>query len=47
MFCRPGALVETVRFYERLTAARLDMDMDIPEGGPSPDDVGGPGPSFQ
>jgi predicted enzyme related to lactoylglutathione lyase len=33
VFCRPGELVETVRFYETLTATSLDMDMDIPEAG--------------
>ena len=26
-------LIDTVRFYEQLTQARLDMDMDIPEAG--------------
>jgi predicted enzyme related to lactoylglutathione lyase len=33
VFCQPGQLIETVRFYEQLTRARLDMDMDIPEAG--------------
>jgi predicted enzyme related to lactoylglutathione lyase len=35
VFCQPGQLIETVRFYEQLTQARLDMDMDmdIPEAG--------------
>lgn len=33
VFVGPGALVSTVRFYEQLTAARLDMDADIPEAG--------------
>jgi predicted enzyme related to lactoylglutathione lyase len=33
VFCGPGELVNTVRFYERLTQTRLDMDMDIPEAG--------------
>ena len=33
VFCEPGKLVETVRFYEALTSAALDMDMDIPESG--------------
>jgi predicted enzyme related to lactoylglutathione lyase len=33
VFCQPGQLIETVRFYERLIQARLDMDMDIPEAG--------------
>jgi predicted enzyme related to lactoylglutathione lyase len=31
VFCKPGQLIDTVRFYEQLTQARLDMDMDIPE----------------
>lgn len=33
VFCEPGQLIDTVRFYEQLTQARLDMDMDIPEAG--------------
>lgn len=33
VFCDPGELVKTVRFYEGLTRASLDMDMDIPEAG--------------
>lgn len=37
VFCRPGQLIETVRFYEQLTQEQLDMDMDmdmdIPEAG--------------
>jgi hypothetical protein len=33
VFCQPGQLIETVRFYEQLTQKRLDMDMDIPEAG--------------
>jgi hypothetical protein len=33
VFCEMGALAATVRFYEALTSARLDMDMDIPESG--------------
>jgi predicted enzyme related to lactoylglutathione lyase len=33
VFCQPGQLIETVRFYEQLTRERLDMDMDIPEAG--------------
>jgi predicted enzyme related to lactoylglutathione lyase len=33
VFCQPGQLIETVRFYEQLTQERLDMDMDIPEAG--------------
>lgn len=33
VFCRPGQLIETVRFYQGLTQERLDMDMDIPEAG--------------
>jgi predicted enzyme related to lactoylglutathione lyase len=32
VFCQPGHLIGTVRFYEQLTRERLDMDMDIPEG---------------
>jgi predicted enzyme related to lactoylglutathione lyase len=31
VFCKPAELVDTVRFYETLTGAKLDMDMDIPE----------------
>lgn len=33
VFCTPGTLLGTVRFYETLTQQDLDMDMDIPEGG--------------
>jgi predicted enzyme related to lactoylglutathione lyase len=33
VFCQPGRLLDIVRFYEQLTQARLDMDMDIPEAG--------------
>lgn len=33
VFCTPGTLLGTVRFYEMLTQQDLDMDMDIPEGG--------------
>jgi predicted enzyme related to lactoylglutathione lyase len=33
VFCKPGQLIATVRFYQQLTQARLDMDMDIPEAG--------------
>ena len=33
VFCNPGELINTVRFYETLTQTRLDMDMDIPEAG--------------
>jgi hypothetical protein len=33
VFVEPGELVSTVRFYEQLTGARLDMDADIPESG--------------
>jgi predicted enzyme related to lactoylglutathione lyase len=33
VFCEPGQLIDTVRFYEQLTQTRLDMDMDIPEAG--------------
>jgi hypothetical protein len=33
VFCKPGRLLATVRFYQQLTRARLDMDMDIPEAG--------------
>jgi hypothetical protein len=33
VFCDPGTLPEIVRFYQTLTSATLDMDMDIPEGG--------------
>jgi predicted enzyme related to lactoylglutathione lyase len=33
VFCQPGQLIETVRFYEQLTQERLDMDMDMPEAG--------------
>lgn len=33
VFCKPGQLIDTVRFYEQLTQARLNMDMDIPEAG--------------
>ena len=33
VFCKPGELLATVRFYQTLTEARLDMDMDIPEAG--------------
>ncbi len=33
VFCAPGKLAETVSFYETLTSTKLDMDMDIPEGG--------------
>lgn len=33
MFCDPGTLPGTVRFYEALTSVSLDMDMDIPESG--------------
>jgi predicted enzyme related to lactoylglutathione lyase len=33
VFCGTGTLAATVRFYEALTSARLDMDMDIPESG--------------
>jgi hypothetical protein len=33
VFCEMGTLAATVRFYEALTSARLDMDMDIPESG--------------
>ena len=33
MFCDPGTLPGTVRFYESLTSVSLDMDMDIPESG--------------
>ena len=33
VFCETGTLAATVRFYEALTSARLDMDMDIPESG--------------
>lgn len=33
VFCDPGTLVETVRFYESLTSVALDQDMDIPESG--------------
>ena len=30
VFCDPGTLPATVRFYEALTSVSLDMDMDIP-----------------
>jgi hypothetical protein len=33
VFCDMGTLRDTVRFYESLTSAVLDMDMDIPEAG--------------
>ena len=33
VFCDPGTLPGTVRFYEALTSVSLDMDMDIPESG--------------
>ena len=33
IFPEAGTLPETVRFYEVLTGARLDMDTDIPEAG--------------
>jgi predicted enzyme related to lactoylglutathione lyase len=33
VFCDPGTLPVTVRFYEALTSVSLDMDMDIPEAG--------------
>jgi predicted enzyme related to lactoylglutathione lyase len=33
VFCEMGTLPATVRFYEALMSARLDMDMDIPESG--------------
>jgi hypothetical protein len=33
VFCDTGTLPDTVRFYETLTSATLDMDMDIPEAG--------------
>jgi predicted enzyme related to lactoylglutathione lyase len=33
VFCKPGQLVATVRFYEQLTGTRLDMDADIPQAG--------------
>jgi hypothetical protein len=33
VFCQPGQLIETVRFYQELSHERLDMDMDIPEAG--------------
>ncbi|PZS21931.1 MAG: hypothetical protein DLM61_27185 [Pseudonocardiales bacterium] len=33
VFCAPGKLADTVSFYETLTSTRLDMDMEIPEGG--------------
>jgi predicted enzyme related to lactoylglutathione lyase len=33
VFVEPGELVGTVRFYEQLTGARLDMDADMPEAG--------------
>jgi len=33
VFCDTGTLPDIVRFYETLTSATLDMDMDIPEGG--------------
>lgn len=33
VFCKPGRLLATVRFYRQLTRARLDMDVDIPEAG--------------
>ena len=33
VFCDPGTLPGTVRFYEAHTSVSLDMDMDIPESG--------------
>jgi hypothetical protein len=33
VFCDPGTLPGTVRFYEALASVSLDMDMDIPESG--------------
>jgi predicted enzyme related to lactoylglutathione lyase len=33
VFCDPGELVETVRFYEQLSRTRLDMDIELPEAG--------------
>jgi hypothetical protein len=33
VFCDPGTLPGTVRFYEALTSVSLDMHMDIPESG--------------
>jgi hypothetical protein len=33
VFCDRGALLATVRFYEKLTSTSLDMDLDIPECG--------------
>ncbi len=33
MFCDPGTVARTVRFYEALTSVPLDMDMEIPEAG--------------
>jgi hypothetical protein len=33
VFCDIGTLLDTVRFYEKLTSASLDMDLDIPESG--------------
>jgi hypothetical protein len=33
VFCDPGTLPGTARFYEALTSVSLDMDMDIPESG--------------
>lgn len=33
VFCAPGTLVKTVRFYEALTRTTLDQDMDIPAQG--------------
>ncbi|MBJ7597788.1 MAG: VOC family protein [Candidatus Dormibacteraeota bacterium] len=33
VFCEPGTLVETVRFYEALAGVSVDQDMDIPESG--------------
>lgn len=33
VFCDPGTLPRTVRFYEVLTSVSPDMDLDIPESG--------------
>lgn len=33
VFCKPGELLSAVRFYQTLTEAGLDVDMDIPEAG--------------
>jgi predicted enzyme related to lactoylglutathione lyase len=41
VFCDPGTLAATVRFYETLTSVSLDMDMDIPESGLHVAAVGG------